>query len=108
MNRFSEIYLNWKVLTALALIAASIWLVAPNVVTILLPFLLITACPVLILIIVLLMKRNRQKNQHYPRIEGHLHEEQIASLKAQLRTDKARPKALEKDDTASNDQWVRL
>ncbi len=108
MNKFSSIYSDWKVLAALVLIGASIWLVAPNLVTTLFPLLLIAACPLAILAFVVFLIRNRQKKQR-PRIEeGHLLEEQIASLKAQLLTDQVRRTTHGEEDTMSHDQWMKL
>ncbi len=107
MNKFSSVYSDWKVLAALVLIGASIWLVAPNLVTTLFPLLLIAACPLAILAFVVFLTRNRQKKQR-PHIEGHLLEEQIASLKAQLLTDRVRRTTLGEDDTTSHDPWMKL
>ena len=108
MNKFSDIYLNWKVLTALILIGATVWLVAPNVVTLLLPFLLVVAFPLSILAFILLYRKNGQKNRQPTRLEGPLPEDQVASLKAQLRADQSRSNAFGQDDTPSHDQWMKL
>jgi uncharacterized membrane protein len=48
---------NWKVLVALALVGIGIWLVAPNAVLKALPFLLLAACPLTMLVMAWAMKR---------------------------------------------------
>ena len=108
MNKFSTLYLNWKVLTALVLIGASIWLVAPNVVAIVLPLLLVMALPLSILAAILFMRRHEQKRRQSPQTEGPLREEQAASLTAQLRTELTHREPFEPDDTTSYDQWIKL
>jgi len=108
MNRLKSLYLDWKVLMAIVLIGISIWLVAPNALALLLPFLLVIAVPLLLLASIVFVIRGRQKKQPQPRIEGHLPAEQIASLKMQLLTEQGRSQASEKDDSASPDQWMKL
>jgi len=108
MNRLTSLYLDWKVLMAIVLIGISIWLVAPNALALLLPFLLVIAVPLLLLASIVFVIRGRQKKQPQPRIEGHLPAEQIASLKMQLLTEQGRSQASEKDDSASPDQWMKL
>ncbi len=108
MNKFSTLYLNWKVLAALALIGASIWLVAPNVVALVLPLLLVMALPLSILAAILFMRKHEQKRRQRPQTEGPLREEQTASLTAQLRLELSRRETLEQDDTVSHDKWMKL
>jgi len=108
MNTFGEIFLNWRVLTALTLIGISIWLVAPNAVTILLLLILVAACPLTLLGMIISKGRSKQKKQQQPRREGLPPDEQIASLKAQLIADKAQSQGPEKDFLTSNDQWIKL
>jgi hypothetical protein len=48
---------NWKVLVALGVVGVGIWLVAPNLLLKSLPFLLLAACPLTMLVMALGMKR---------------------------------------------------
>ena len=48
---------NWKVLVALALVGIGIWVVAPNAILKALPFLVLAACPLTMLLMALGMKR---------------------------------------------------
>jgi uncharacterized membrane protein len=48
---------NWKVLVALGVVGIGIWLVAPNLLLKSLPFLLLAACPLTMLVMALGMKR---------------------------------------------------
>ena len=108
MNRLKSLYLDWKVLLAIVLIGVSIWLVAPNAVTLLLPVLLVLAGPLLLFASIIFITRSRQKKQASLRIEGHLPAEQVDSLKAQLLVEQGRRQASENDDSTSHDQWVKL
>ncbi len=57
--RMPQLCLNWKVLGGLALVGVAIWIVAPQAALFILPFLLIAACP----LSMLLMMRGMQGNQ---------------------------------------------
>ncbi len=57
--RMPHLCLNWKVLAGLALLGVGIWIVAPQAALFILPFLLIAACP----LSMLLMMRGMQGSQ---------------------------------------------
>jgi hypothetical protein len=65
MNNFRVfgMCLNWKVLAGLAMVGVGIWLLAPGVVGAALPFLLVLACPLSMLLMLGQMGQGRQGNQ---------------------------------------------
>jgi hypothetical protein len=55
---------NWKVLVALGVVGIGIWVVAPNAVLKALPFLLLAACPLSMLVMAWAMKRGMAGTHH--------------------------------------------
>jgi hypothetical protein len=49
-NRMGRMCLNWKVIIGLAIVGIGTWIIVPNVVGMLLPLLLVAACPISMLL----------------------------------------------------------
>lgn len=65
MMKSLRMCLNWKVLLALAGVAAAVWVVAPNALVKAVPLLLLAACPLSMLLMMLVMNRG-MKTGHHP------------------------------------------
>jgi hypothetical protein len=93
--------LNWKVVAALAVVGLIVGVVAPRFLLGAIPLLILAACP----LSMLFMMRSMQGGQSSPQplqvgpsqIEGLTHEEQIATLKAQLASTGAHLEARERE-----------
>ena len=92
---------NWKVVAALAVVGLIVGVVAPRLLLGAIPLLILAACP----LSMLFMMRSMQGGHSSPQplqvgpsqIEGLTHEEQIATLKAQLASTRAHLEARERE-----------
>lgn len=76
--------LNWKVVAALAAVGAGIYLVAPHLVAVALPYLLLAICPLSMMLMMWGMQEHGSGNQEQETQESEIgltHEEQIARLR---------------------------
>ena len=91
MMKVGRICLNWKVLVGLGLVGVGIWAVAPNLFLAALPFLLLAACPLSMLLMMWGMKHVMQSGHNasttsqssLPTGQGFTREERLVGLKAQ-------------------------
>lgn len=66
MMKSLRMCLNWKVLLALAAVAAAVWVVAPNALVGAIPLLLLAACPLSMLLMMWVMNRGMKAGHHTP------------------------------------------
>jgi hypothetical protein len=98
--------LNWKVVVGLAALGAGIFLVAPDVASAALPYLVLAICPISMLLIMVAMNHGKAgERRASPEIDGGLAREgQITRLREHEATLTEQIRALERDEwTATRD-----
>lgn len=80
--------LNWKVLVGLAVVGVGTYLIAPELVVAVVPFLLLAACPLSMMFMMLAMRRDRDGDKRAPREDhaGLSREERLVRLRWQHAT----------------------
>ncbi|MGH2683402.1 MAG: DUF2933 domain-containing protein [Actinomycetota bacterium] len=96
MKRIFQMCLNWRVLAALAVVGAGVWIVAPNLLAGIVPLLLVAVCPISMLLMMRGMQGTRPESTKAPGVD-HDGRERLAHLKRELSSIQAQEEAISRD-----------
>lgn len=101
MNKIARMCFNWKVLTALAFLGLGVWIAAPGLLGAALPVLVVAVCPLSMLVMMRRMQGDRSATsapeEGRPADLPATQAEQLAELRSQLATIRARQESVSKE-----------